>query len=1221
MLWMALARHFGWLWLIGLTGISLSGIALAQTPIRPAQAGMRFVRNYTVEEYKAADQNWSIVQDPRGVMFFGNSQGVLEYDGVTWRLTALANRSTVRSLAVDARGRVYVGGVNDFGYLAPDDKGQQQFVSLVEKLPEDARHFADIWRTYATAEGAVFQAVNFLFFWNGQTIEFLRPASSGDTFSACLEVNREIFVLQRSRGLFKLVNHTLQPIPGGEWLAEKRLSGLLPMPDGKWLAVIRGEGLFVYDGKAFTPFAVELSKELITWDPYKAMVLPDGRFAFATLRHGAVVLRPDGTLDEVIDKAAGLQNQQVKHVFADRDGNLWMGLDNGLARAEIISPFTLFDERLGIEDVVQAFIEHAGRYYVATASGTYVWDPQVNRSPGAPLFQYIPGPATNCFNFGIAGNDLFVAADTGVYRLDGTTATRILDSKLREVCFCFCASTRYPNRLYVGQQYGISILERQGSTWVNVGKIPDFNTEVRYIIELPNGALWLGTQAEGVMKVEMEPLPPLSPFNPETTRVQIRRFTTKDGLPLMSRIRLTAVPGRLLFLTAEGTLEFDETTGWFYPSTLLVDTKAKPLRRLVSDTRGVLWGYFEDHSCTRLKPVGGGKYRADETLLKRLPATFYNVTVADSHGDIWFGGIQGLIRIDPQQIKEQSESAPVLIRKVLAGSKRDLIFGGAGKTSTMPPIELPYTANQLRIEYALPTFIQEQATRYQYFLEGVDTDWSEWSTETVKEYNNLREGHYQLRIRAEDAPGYLSQETVLGFRVFPPWYRTWWAYAGYIVFLGGIGFGSLKWRVRTLETQKKALERLVVERTKTVTQQKDEISRQNAELDAINHQLADNIEQLRKAHLDTERKNRELESKNQELLASQQRADRIFSALAQALPGTILDGKYRLDSQIGAGGFGVVFRGTHLGLDRPIAIKVFKPIHGNDSADAVERFRREGVSASRLNHPNAVQMLDFGISEQGIAYLVMELLQGHSLYHELKLYRVLPPTRTADILVPVCSALAEAHRLGIIHRDIKPENIFLNKTPEGEVVKVVDFGVAKLAQTESGDQLKQLTETGMVVGTPVYVAPERLNSDAYDGKSDVYSVGIMLFQMLTGTLPFNVSGNNPMQVFLATLHKTPPELHTINPTVQPEISAVVLSALEKSPHQRPGAWELACAFVEAVNQSGISDSSEWIPPSLTQETERPRFETDPGWNVQTLGDHPIDNEPTQIAEPPGRTQE
>ncbi len=1245
MVWTAVARHFGWVWLIGLIGTGLSGMVWAQSPVRPAQVGMRFVHNYTVEEYKAADQNWVVIQDLRGVMYFANNNGVLEYDSATWRSILLPNRSPVRALAMDAQGRVFVGGANELGYLAPDEHGQQQFVSLLEFIPEFAHRFADVLRMYATPDGVFFQTSHFFFIWDGQRMTVLRPALAGDTFSDCQEINREIFLVEPSRGLVKLVHRTLQPVPGGQWLKEKRLSGLLPMPEGKRLAVVRGEGLLLYDGQSFTPFAPDLSKELALWDPLHTLVLPDGRFAMATRIHGVVILRPDGTLDEVIDKTAGLQSKLVHFLSLDRNGNLWMALDKGLARAELISPFTCFDERLGIEDVVQGFTEHAGRYYIATANRLYVLDPQISSPVDSPRLQSIPEPVTNCFGFGAAGNDLFVATENGVFQIEGTTATKVRGPNENAPAYCFCPSTRYPDRIYVGQRYGVSVLIRKGSTWTEVGKIPDIDTRVRFISELPDGSLWLGMNADGVIKVEMGSPPTLESFNPATAPLTIRRFTTSDGLPMMTRIRVVKMSGKILFFSPNGTFEFDEATQRFSPSTFLSEystdsiqfhlspflTNAvihpvqdhlasflrKPdgqsLQQLVVDRTGTLWGHFHNDVCFRLKPVSGG-YQIDFESLKRVPAMGFTTMVADSHDTIWFGGTQGLIRVDPRQIKTPPPPISVLVRKILAGNTQELIFGGTTDTGAISTIELPYAANRLRIECALPVFIEEQATRYQYFLEGSDAGWSEWTTETVKEYTNLHEGRYRVRIRAEDAPGQPSLETACEFQILPPWYRTWWAYLGYLAGFAWAGMGIIRWRVQTLEDQKEALEQIVVERTQTVTQQ-------NAELDAINRQLAENVEQLREAQLETERKNQELQLKNEELIASQQRADRIFSALAQALPGTVLDGKYRLDSKIGEGGFGAVFRGTHLGLNRPIAIKVFKPSHGNDSADAVERFRREGVSASRLNHPNAVRVLDFGISEQGIAYLVMELLQGHSLYHEMKLHRVLSPTRTADILVPICSALAEAHRLGIIHRDIKPENIFLNKTPEGEIVKVVDFGVAKLAKTESGGQLKQLTETGMVVGTPIYVAPERLTSDVFDGKSDVYSLGIMLFQMLTGTLPFNPFANNPMQVFLAALHIAPPAPNKINPKLSSEVSAVVLSALEKDPNHRPTARELARAFVKAVNQTDMPETSEWIAPNLTSEAERPQFVTDPGWNVQTLGGRTIDHEPTQITEPGSRTPE
>jgi serine/threonine protein kinase len=349
-----------------------------------------------------------------------------------------------------------------------------------------------------------------------------------------------------------------------------------------------------------------------------------------------------------------------------------------------------------------------------------------------------------------------------------------------------------------------------------------------------------------------------------------------------------------------------------------------------------------------------------------------------------------------------------------------------------------------------------------------------------------------------------------------------------------------------LESLNRNLERRVAERTE--------------ELNQKNVDLAENVRRLKDARQDAERKNQELDRKVQELIASRQQADRIFSALAEALPGTTLDGKYRLDEKIGAGGFGAVFKATHLALNAPVAVKVFKPSPGNDSVDAVERFKREGVSASRLTHPNAIRILDSGISVEGVAYLVMELLVGRTLYKEMQQFGRLSLSRVAEVMVPVCEALNEAHCLGVVHRDVKPDNIFLNEAPDGEVVKVVDFGIAKFVHDDHGDD-ERLTATGVVVGTPAYMSPERLRGEAYDGKSDVYSLGVMAYEMLCGRLPFQSAGGQ-VSAILAHLSQTPAPLRAVAPELPEAVETTVLQMLEKDPTRRPTAGETAEFFAQ-----------------------------------------------------------
>nr|HNH84941.1 protein kinase [Acidobacteriota bacterium] len=399
------------------------------------------------------------------------------------------------------------------------------------------------------------------------------------------------------------------------------------------------------------------------------------------------------------------------------------------------------------------------------------------------------------------------------------------------------------------------------------------------------------------------------------------------------------------------------------------------------------------------------------------------------------------------------------------------------------------------------------------------------------------------------------------------------------------------------------------------------------ELDSLNQELeskvadrtvalAETVAQLQEAQVQTERKVQEISQKNQELIASQQQADRIFSALAEALPGTVLDEKYRLEEKIGEGGFGVVFRGTHLSLGRAIAVKVFKPRPGNDNADAVERFKREGISVSRLTHPNVINVLDSGISTQGIAYMVMELLSGKSLEADLKTRTVTTLRHCLEVIIPVCHALAEAHRLGIIHRDIKPDNIFLNQTPEGEVIKVVDFGIAKMVGDEGDENYRKLTMTNSLIGTPVYMSPERVAAKPYDGRSDVYSVGIVLFELLTGRPPFERDLSGLVGLMLAHMNDAPPSICSLNPQIPPIIETIVLKTLEKNPDDRPTAKELAQLLIQALKGIPLAEQNiqfTRLVPESTFDTTQSRVVSDME-NAATRGNS-LSERPTQIDTP------
>ena len=324
--------------------------------------------------------------------------------------------------------------------------------------------------------------------------------------------------------------------------------------------------------------------------------------------------------------------------------------------------------------------------------------------------------------------------------------------------------------------------------------------------------------------------------------------------------------------------------------------------------------------------------------------------------------------------------------------------------------------------------------------------------------------------------------------------------------------------------------------------------------------IAARTEELLRKNEQLARANAELAQSREEVVRAARRTALVFAALTDALPGTVLDEKYRLEERIGSGSFGTVYRGTHVLLQQRVAVKVFRPRPGGDASDALERLRQEGVSACRLRHPNAVAVLDFGLAAESIAYLVMEFLEGRSLADEMRAVGPMSPARCAEILEPVCAVLAEAHAQGLVHRDIKPSNIFLHRGRVGEeVVKVIDFGIAKLLGDVDGPEVPGGTATGLLVGTPVYIAPERFEGGPYDGAVDMYAVGMTLYEMLCGRLPFETAANEWVQAVMRLVHQPLP-LQPFDAAVPPSLRAAVRRALARDPRERPTAAEMRDAL-------------------------------------------------------------
>jgi serine/threonine-protein kinase len=300
---------------------------------------------------------------------------------------------------------------------------------------------------------------------------------------------------------------------------------------------------------------------------------------------------------------------------------------------------------------------------------------------------------------------------------------------------------------------------------------------------------------------------------------------------------------------------------------------------------------------------------------------------------------------------------------------------------------------------------------------------------------------------------------------------------------------------------------------------------------------------------------------------------------ADGLLGLVLDDKYRLDERLGEGGMGTVYRATHLLIERPVAVKVLNPRLVTDEA-ARERFRREARAAGRLQHTNAVAVTDFGETRDGVVYLVMELLEGRPLREVLAREAPLDAARAVSLMLQISAAVEAAHQAGVIHRDLKPGNIFLVQRPDSPyIVKVLDFGIAKLAADEEGNLMDTLTGTGVMVGTPRYMSPEQCDGAQLTPASDVYSLGVILYEMLTGQAPF--SGVSPLALALKHSSESPRPPRELVANVPPALEAVALRALEKSPEARPAdAGAFRRELFAVAERLGLEHSAGFSAPTV-----------------------------------------
>mgnify|MGYP001794850346 CR=1 FL=1 len=831
--------------------------------------GVLKVTNFLPNEYKGHAQNWSITQDNRGVIYVANINGILQYDGHEWRSLPVEDFQVAR----DKNGRIYT----HLGYLEADSLNQIQYHSLKSLLPakKQALHNFNTREIVLNDNFIAFHKVGSLSIYQNNQLkviplssEFLRPA---------LAINQTVYMTKKGTGLMKLTKQRQwQLVPGGETFADKNITSAVAFGKGQWLLSTLQNGLYLMDATGFRAWNVPVNIFLKNNQINCSLPLSDNLIAFGTVHNGVVIIDHQGNIVQRINQRNGLNSNYVRALFLDQDNALWLALNNGVALVEINSPFSLWNQQVGLKGAVNHIAElYQNRFYVGTSQGVFYRAYHTQSIPDAPKgrFKLIDNTKGSVYHLLNTKNGILSAHRKGIFLIKDTTAQKLVTTP--SVVFTIIpASFAGKEYTIAGTGKGMLLLEKTENGWQYKHPIQGHDVYTRHFYQDPQGYLWVTTE-EGIYRFKLS--------TSLDRIVEKKLYTVSEGLPAEKENRVFGLVNQSMLIgTVKGIYIYDRSSDRFKPYSQLKVNGV--IQWIKSDKPGNLWLW------TKSGVVYAQKKGANRFVLEHHPFNQYRelfshyvapqvIPIDDKN--VLFTTRDGVLHYNSLLKKKHQKPFELLIRKVsIVNGKDSLVFGG-NFTREQPDIfvsdqpdskvfTFPYQFNHLHFTCSAIYYPNSHLTQYQYLLEGFETKWSDWTSMTNKEFTNLPAGSYTFKVRARNVQGTLSNVATYRFVIAPPWYQTTQAY---IVF-GLLGL-LLVWGIVYLNTyrlkrQKSHLQTVVNERTQEIRHQNQTLETQKEEILTQAQKLEEQTHYLKSANDEIAQKNTELEKQKEEILAQSQ---------------------------------------------------------------------------------------------------------------------------------------------------------------------------------------------------------------------------------------------------------------------------------------------------------------------------------------------------------------
>ena len=716
------------------------------------------VHNYTVEDFKNSRQSWAAIQADDGKMVFGNSNAINLFDGVQWQYIHVPIGQTTYSLAKSDDGRIYTGGEGDIGYLSADERYQFEFKSLLPRLDSTKRNFQFVRQTHYLSNQVYFRTRTQLMMYNEQQDTVLVYKPGVEIYNSYL-IKNKIYVQVEGKGLVDITNLKETVVDSSSYFLTDRIFGMLPTEQGL-LIYFREHGLQQYYGELFTSFSPSSLDYLSEHKGYRMLRLSNNRIAIATLSGGIMFLDGKGQLLQILTQQTGLNDNHVYELFQDNQGLLWAMLDDGISVIDVNSNFTQYDINYGIDGLVNGVFQQRDEITVTTNNGFYYWD-----GKDIPFFQKVDGSPEHSFVAIQLQDKVVSSSQAGLFVIENGKATKKSELIFPKIIAngegSFLGWGSGSLNLYEFKNGALNLTKTYADipypkSWV-------INGQQLYILTI-NGQLLKVSLSSGVI------------------------YNIEAELVTSEKLYIGKIGSTVMLGTMEGIFKVDEN------KIVLSDSLYSGLINitLFKDCGDEIW--IRSSSDLVRFARNGDVWEKEVNTFNSIGANEGFFAMSCYPTSTWFGLENKIIQI-PKQFKQEILPFQTNITSVVINSD-SLIYSGYGIPDEKFVLE--YSNNQMRFSFAAASFLNPAFNTYQYKLEGFDEEWSNWTSESQKDYTNIPEGDYTFKVRGRNIYKKIGREAAFQFQILPPWYRTWWAYLMYLAIISAILYSIHRARVNQI---------------------------------------------------------------------------------------------------------------------------------------------------------------------------------------------------------------------------------------------------------------------------------------------------------------------------------------------------------------------------------------------------------------------------------------